>query len=136
MISLSTRGLTATAAMVVTVPSASSRTGTNCLTALAAVTPTNRWSPRDACAAAFCDDEPFQKKTPIPARTSPAAAPAIHVRFFMRAVGPALKPVSRTPSFRRGGFGPRLPPVLQRPVAHCRTGLHARPRGEHREPEF
>src|SRR5712671_891449 len=84
MISLSMRGLTATAAMVVTVPSASSRTGTDCLTALAAVTPTTRWSPRDACAAAFCDDEPFQKKIPIPARASPATAPAIHVRFCMR----------------------------------------------------
>ena len=40
MISLSTRGLMATLAMVVTVPSASSRTGTDFLTALATVTPT------------------------------------------------------------------------------------------------
>ena len=109
VISLSTRGLIATLAMVVTVPRASSRTGTDFLTALATVTPTTRWSPRGACAAAFCDDEPFQKNTAIPARASPAATPTTNVRFFIARCRPELEagvPHSLIPPWR---FRTRLP---------------------------
>ena len=52
-ISLSTRGLIATLAMVVTVPSAESRIGTDRVSAVATVTGTLRWGARGDWAAAF-----------------------------------------------------------------------------------
>ena len=55
-------GLIATLAMVVTVPSASRRTGTDCFTATATATGTVRWLARGACAEARCEGEPFQAK--------------------------------------------------------------------------
>ena len=53
----------------------------------------------------------FQKYQPTPGapRASPAATPAIHVRFFMRAVGPASKPVSRTPYSAEAASDPVSP---------------------------
>ena len=103
MISLSMRGLIATLAMVVTVPSASSRTGTDFLTALAAVTPTTRWSPRGACAAAFCDDDPFQKKHGYSGKGEPRSRPYNHRSFLHVALSARLEtgvPHSLIPPWR------------------------------------
>ncbi len=63
MISLSMRGLMATLAMVVTVPSASSRIGTDFLTALATATGTVALAiAAGACAAAFCGGRAIPEK--------------------------------------------------------------------------
>ena len=90
-----------------------------------------------ACAAAFCDDEPFQKNTPIPARASPAATPTTNVRFFISRC--RLRPRGRRPALPHAAVAASdpSPPVLQGPVAHCASGLHVPSnRYQHREPDF
>src|SRR5262249_22129540 len=100
VISLSTRDLTATLAIGVTVPSASMRTGTTFLVAVTISTGTARGAfCRGACAPAA----PGHKPLGVAARAQPAAprpppAPATNIRFFITAprgptVGPAGLPL-------------------------------------------
>ena len=138
VISLSTRGLIATLAIVVTVPSASRRIGTDFLTTVATVTGTARWSPRDACAAAFCDGDPVQKNTAIPARASPAATPTTKRSFLHAFCRPDLTvgvPHSLMPPRRRRTRP--YPPLLARSCTTSGRRL-ARPSGrpEHPAREF
>src|SRR5262249_29618735 len=93
VISLSTRDLTATLAIGVTVPSASMRTGTTFLVAVTISTGTARTAfGRGACATA--GHSPLRvAATAQPAATSTTTAPATNIRFFITAPrGPCSGP--------------------------------------------
>ena len=95
--SVSMRGLIATLAMVVTVPSASSRIGTGLFCGCG---DRDRHDPLSARALArrrAADDSPFQRNTAPPARASAAATPTSQIRFFIARFGPAYEARSRTP---------------------------------------
>ena len=137
MISLSTRGLIATLAMVVTVPSASSRTGTDFLTALATVTPHHPLVATGRLRRSLLRRRAVPEKYANPGKGEPRSHPHNPCSFLHVALSARLR--SRCPALPHSAVAVSAP-VSPSSTGSCSTLPHPACTpvlaGEHREPAF